>query len=673
MARLWFHTRVHDEGTPPTQTAPADPQAPGRAGLLGSVAMVLGVVVTAAASAWLVVSYQVARAFSVPIGVDTPSHLWRSRVVHALGMRGLFGSSPFEYHANSANPDRIGLPVLGSVFGSVVNVGPWRLMFIASALSAAVLAFAAWAVARATAEPKWAAPVYAAVVAVSLPFAVTARSHLDNALVDGLLVAAAAVAIRLARGEGGVWAGALLGTGAVVMHWPIGLLFVGVLGLYALTLVPPAVASHRTGTPWLATPAARVGFMTALSGGFGLGALAITPGAHVFSTAEREPFLSNLNRTLPWYRLPQTLPVAAMGAVLLWFQRPRPPRRHALWLYAAWTFPIAAGALLFALGRALPVVRLLAVALPIPLLCAAAGVGLIRLAASPRGIAGPVLAVVAAAVVLGGVGLQARTARDSFEGTQPMVRTLELGPIRAAIAYLTTSAPDERAVFVVQRADDAESDFGMIPAFRRIRAFAPGRYAARIATYLGAPRGFFAGVATHRPEVPGYDEASDIYWGLLRPWLPEDPVVMVLRPFYDGYHALAKAHPDAEIAPGVMLLRGPVPAPSFSPPPPLTPPSAQDLVRWIAVSFAALVVAGIGWSFGLLRLPWSDRLAFAPAIGLAALVIAGFVVGYGAALTRDTGRGMFAGVAVLGWLVGAARWAWIRRGPGRRAVQVVRS
>ncbi len=639
--------------------------------------MVLAVVATAAASAWLIVSYQVSRAFSVPIGVDTPSHLWRSRIVHALGMRGLFGSSPFEYHANSANPDRIGLPVLGSVLGSVVNVGPWRLMFIASALSAAVLAFAAWAVARATAEPKWAAPIYAAVVAVSLPFAVTARSHLDNALVDGLLVAAAAVAIRLARGEGGVWAGALLGTGAVVMHWPIGLLFVGVLGLYALTLVPAAVASHRTGTPWLATPAARVGFMTALSGGFGLGALVLTPGAHVFSTAEREPFLSNLHRTLPWYRLPQTLPVAALGAVLLWFQGPRLRRRHALWLYAAWTFPIAAGALLFALGRALPVVRLLAVALPIPLLCAAAGVGLIRLAASPRGIAGSILAVVAAAVVLGGIGLQARTARDSFEGTQPMVRTLELEPIRAAIAYLTTSAPDERAVFVVQREDDAESDFGMIPAFRRVRAFAPGWYAARIATYLGDPSGLFAGVATHRPDVPGYDETSDIYWGLLQPWLPDDPVVMVLRPFHDGYRALVKAHPDAEIAPGVMLLRGPEPAPSFSPPAPLTPPSGQDLIRWIAVSFAVLLVAGIGWSFGLLRLPWSDRLAFAPAIGLAVLVIAGFAVGYGGALTREAGRGMFAGVAVLGWLVGAARWAWLRWGrprwgPGRRAARVAR-
>ncbi len=93
----------------------------------------LAVTAVAAASSWLVLSYQVALRNAVPIGADTPSHLWRTRIVHALGLRGLFGSSPFEYHANSANPDRIGLPVLGSLFGATCNVGPWRLMFVASA------------------------------------------------------------------------------------------------------------------------------------------------------------------------------------------------------------------------------------------------------------------------------------------------------------------------------------------------------------------------------------------------------------------------------------------------------------------------------------------------------------------------------------------------------------
>ena len=139
---------------------------------VSGVAQFLSVLAVAAASAWVIVSYQVARHYPVPEGVDTPSHLWRTRTAYALGLRGLFGSSPYEFHANSANPDRVGLPVLGSLLGSTVNVGPWRLMFVTSAIAAAVIAFSAWALARAVGEPKWAAPIYAAVIAVSMPIAI---------------------------------------------------------------------------------------------------------------------------------------------------------------------------------------------------------------------------------------------------------------------------------------------------------------------------------------------------------------------------------------------------------------------------------------------------------------------------------------------------------------------
>jgi len=300
--------------------------------------------------------------------------------VHALGLRALFGSSPFEYHANSANPDRIGLPVLGSVLGGAVHVGPWRLMFVASALSAAAIAFAAWAVARAAGEPRWAAPIYAAVVAVSMPFAITARSHLDNALVDVLIVAVAAVAIRLARCEPGIVAGVALAVGAVLMHWPVGAMMVGVLGLYAVALLPLSIAVRREGTVWWSTPSAKVGLVAGLSAGLGAGALAWTPGAHVFETSERAPFAHNVTRLLHYYRLLIQVPIAVAGAVLLWLRGSRSPQRRALLLYAAWMVPILGGVALFAAGKALPVMRFVAVALPVPLLAAGAGVGLIRLA-----------------------------------------------------------------------------------------------------------------------------------------------------------------------------------------------------------------------------------------------------------------------------------------------------
>ncbi len=628
---------------------------------VAGIATFLSVLVAAAASSWVILSYQVARRYPVPEGVDTPSHLWRTRTAYAVGLRGLFGSSPYEFHANSANPDRIGLPVLGSLLGSVVNVGPWRLMFVTSAIAAAVIAFAAWALARAAGEPAWAAPIYALVVAVSMPIAITSRSHLDNVLVDALMVAGAALIIRVAGGEPGIVAGALLGAAGVLMHWPIGLLFIAIVAWFACLLIPLSLRARRDGSAWTATPSARVGAVVAGAGVLGVGALVWTPGAHVFSTAQRGAFADNVHRLLHHYRLPLALSAAGIGAVFLWFQDPHAPRRRALLLYAAWMTPVAAGALAFWMGRSLPVMRLVGVALPVPFLAAALGVGLIRLASSPKGILGGVLAALVAVAVLGAIGAEALVARRSFEGTQPMVTDLELEPTRAAISYLTTTAPDRKAVFVVDRAKDEGSDFGMIPAFRRIRALAPGWYAPNIATFLGDPRDLLDGRPTHVPGDDTFNEASDLYWPALKPWLTDDTVVMVLEPFHAYYEQLRKLDPEAEIAPGVLLLRGPRPAPGFAPPAPLTAPSTGSLLGWVAWSFLVLAVAGLGWSWGLLRQTWLDRLALAPAIGLATLVLGGFVVGMqGVTLHGAAGRWTAAGVAAAGWLVGAGRWAWDR-------------
>ena len=257
--------------------------------------------------------------------------------------------------------------------------------------------------------------------------------------------------------------------------------------------------------------------------------------------------------------------------------------------------------------------------------------GLIKLAARTPGVAAWILTPVAVAAVVGVLALQADVARSSFEGTQPMAHPAEVEAIRTAIAYLTTVAPDRKAVVAIDWPQDPGSDFGVIPSFRRIRAFAPGWYAPRVAVYLGDPANLLARKETRRPDVPGYDATAGIYWGLLEPWLTEDTVVMALAPFYDGYHALVKAHPDAEIAPGVMLLRGPVPGARLR--------AARrrcrrrrrvrsiDGSRWRSWSSRP---RGRGGRSRCCGIGWADRLAFAPALGLAALTIAGFLLGYAA-------------------------------------------
>jgi hypothetical protein len=296
------------------------------------------------------------------------------------------------------------------------------------------------------------------------------------------------------------------------------------------------------------------------------------------------------------------------------------------------------------------------------LLAAAAGVGLIRLASRPRGAVGSVLAGVVAVAVVAGIGAEALAARRSFEGTQAMASTSEVQAIRTAVAYLQTSAPGRQAVFVVRESGLKGADFGMIPAFRRIRAFAPGAEALRIATYLGYPDELLAGRATRDPSLPGFDPIALQYWHSLQVWLNADPVVLVLAPYHDHYRTLLSAHPDAEIAPGVMVLRGPPPATGFAPPAALSPPGAGRLIGWTAAAFALLVVAGIGWAWALLRLPWDDRVALAPAIGMAALVLAAFVLGMrGVSLSGASGRWIAVGVSAAGWVVGILRWLITRR------------
>ena len=230
-------------GTEPEEVDVRRPEPDGGPSILVGVATFLTVSAVAALSSWLVLSYQVALRNVVPIGADTPSHLWRTRIVHALGLRGLFGSSPFEYHANSANPDRIGLPALGSLFGATVQRGAVATdvrRFGRRCRRARVL--------RVGARPRGGRTAVGGADlrggrGWSIPFAITARSHLDNALVDALIVALAAVVIRLSRGEAGVSAGVALAVGAVLMHWPVGLLFVGILGLFAVLLLPSSRCS----------------------------------------------------------------------------------------------------------------------------------------------------------------------------------------------------------------------------------------------------------------------------------------------------------------------------------------------------------------------------------------------------------------------------------------------
>ena len=187
------------------------------------------------------------------------------------GLDALFTSAPLTIQTN---PDRLGLPVLGSLL-SGVGVSPWRLMYVTAAVAAAVVACSAWGLARAVIEPRWAGPIYAVAVVSSIPFALTSRAYLDNALAEGMILAVAAAALLSAERRGATLAGVVLLGGTLVMHWPTGTLLVAVLTLFTVGLIPAAWADRRAGKPLISTSAARVG--TIAVGGLGVGGIPLLP------------------------------------------------------------------------------------------------------------------------------------------------------------------------------------------------------------------------------------------------------------------------------------------------------------------------------------------------------------------------------------------------------------
>jgi hypothetical protein len=147
-----------------------------------------------------------------------------------------------------------------------------------------------------------------------------------------------------------------------------------------------------------------------------------------------------------------------------------------------------------------------------------------------------------------------------------------------------------------------------------------------------------------------------------------DPVALILK-FYDQVHytGWVAEHPDSEVGPGVAVVRGPrAPGPLWDPGP-VGPYRSLTLAALAIGTLAALLMIGLGWtaaSFGPSLRPM-EVLAVAPAVGIAALVLAGVLVDRaGIRMEGMAGALTTVGVAIAGWGV----FALLRRvAPGRWA------
>jgi hypothetical protein len=629
----------------------AGASSPGGRSAVWSVLAIVGLVGSIGFAMALYLAAPIERELVVPSGADIPSHLWRVRLVTAQGLDELFTSAPLTIQTN---PDRLGLPVLGSLF-SGVGLTPWRLMYVAAAIAGGVLASSAWGLARAVTEPWWAGPIYAVTVVSSIAFAHTSRAYLDNALAEGMIVAVAATVLLAAAGRGATLAGIVVLGGTLVLHWPSGTLLVAVVALFTVGLIPSAWADRRAGRPLTSTAAARVGAIAVAGLGVGGIPLVLAPGANTPTQGPGTLFRLNVERLLPGYRLHMRLPLAAVGAAALAWLGPKIPRRRTLMLYAVWLIPLGVAALAYQQGRPIPLMRFFGTALAIPLLGAAAFTGLIALGAriSRVTVLNAVVALAAVGLVAAVLWASTLTAANSVNGTKLSVSSVELEPIRLANAFVDLVDPPA-AVFVVD---------GPTRSFRRIRMLARGTIADRLHVFPGTPKELFERAA--EPDPPSPDEISPEGFGGRKAVIEADAVqamrepgaiAILLRPYFVEYDRVARDRRNVEIGDGVLLLR-----PESRPPvvrtTPLAPPTTSALVSSALIGFGVVLVAGSGWSFALLRRPWELRLALAPAMGLAVLVLVGSALGLAGVQTgHRAGLVVLIAVTAVGWI--AALWVW---------------
>lgn len=635
--------------------------SPGSARVRRRRALLVGstLVVTSVLAAAPYLALYTARASVSPVGSDTPTYIWRTRLVSAFGVDALSDASPFPFHGNTSNVDRPGFPVLGSLL-RLGGVSPWHFAFIVPALAAVAAALAAGAFAiLALGEPDWAFPLYALALAWSPQIAVTANGYLDNILVDGIVVAAVAMALAAARGEPGVVAAILLIVAAVSIHWVFAAFVLVVLAAATVVALPGSIRASK-GTPIGRTPSGRLAAVVAGSAFGGVATVFLAPGLPAaFAPKTYAGYLSNLTRQVRYYQLGATLPLATVGGASLALGRGAEvgARRRALMVSLLWLLPVGAGWVAFEAGYSIPFQRLLGFSLPVPLLAAAAFVWLVGFASRRWGRIGAGVAATIAVVALVATGANTWRALDR---TQPILDAHTLGRTQAVMRYLEGVSADRPVVFVVDGAS-ATNDFTAIPAFRRIRASAPAALIARISVYVGDPRMLLQGRATTRPNAPAFDRVSALYWSHLEGIAARDPVVVAMAPYYPKVAALMREGAVTPLAPGAVVLRGPAPAAPVSVTAPDRVP-AGIVVRDATVALVALLLVGLGWSTSLVRPGALARVALAPAFGVAVLVTAGLAWSRaGLSLGGASGMAVAAGAALLGWAPRIVREAKARK------------
>jgi hypothetical protein len=617
----------------------------------------LAFLVSIAATAGLFIGLYAERDVATPVGYDTPTYIWRAKLASGDGIEAI-GS----VGAAGANPYRPGFPVFAAVLDGTTGIDPLDLALLLPAIFAAVTGLAAGAIAQgALGQPVWAFPVVAIAVGTSINLSLTSVGYVDNLILGALVLGIAAVVLARPDSPRSWAASGLLISAAACIHLFLTGAFLGILGLLALLLLPVSWKDAHRGIPLHRTQSAQVGAIAI--GGVFLGAAVYAlmlpahpdrfPG-HVFE------FRRKLRNNLPFYHLPAQLPVAAVGAAGLVPDR-APARRRGLLFLVAWVAVAGLSVVALRFGILSAAHRMLGFALALPILGAIGLVTITRSLGRFLGVAGSILGAV---ITVGGLVVGAVWGWAGWERVHTFTSPVALAEAETAGQYLEDVGNDRPVVFAVDprvpvtvdpRAPYVRRQVRLID--RNIRAGLPPSQIALARLYLGDWRAALDGRITLRGLLP-FDEVSRTHYRRVRPFLDDDPIVLVLH----TYNRRGLPLPPTPVGLGVSLARGPEPPSLVDPPPPSTPPTAGWLIVRVGLLLGLLTVVGLGWSLSLVPGGMVERAALAPTLGVAVIVVAGVAVDrVGPAVGGGVGMVVTLAAAAVGWGIVAAPWMARRR------------
>ena len=642
-----------------------------------------------------------------PAGYDTARYLGQAAMVAHDGLAGVA-----TIHLPPPGPphtSRVAFPVLDLSLSRLFATSPFFFAALLPTAGIVAMALAAGAfVSYALRRGTWTFATVALVVGTSTCAArlFLPETYQDNILSGALFVAALVPLLSFLRGGRGWLPASLLLALVAMTHTGFFAFDVVVLCLVGAALLPASVRAMRDGGRLRETPVARLALVVAIS--IAVPAVLVVAFLHGKVDVPNETIevlRAKLRADLSLYRWAITIPIAAIG---VWgvladargrsVDQPSAPvaadgaaatsatsatsrasgARFVLVLCAAWAVAIALGWLIFLAGKAIPMHRLLAFFLPLPLLTA---LGVLTLggivSARWARVAGVAVLVVGIAglVFIGYQSLYRDLART--RGVAPM-RSDEVQQAATAERYLdaTGISPGTPVVFVTNDWGRDPSSSIQLQGFVARTVLAPARLPATL-FYVGDPQNLLSRRPTIEPnDARGFNDVSRAYWPAVARVLPSHPVEIMLAAFNRrNFDATARAHPDRVVAPGVLVLNGPRPSSPLAPAPlPAIPRGSVQLLVFGAGTLVVLGLAGLGWALALL--PRSTRpieaFALSVAFGIGAVIAVGTLLDVaGIGLGGLGGHATVPVAALAGWIVAAVRYVRGRGAPEPPADEVV--